>query len=200
MPEQPDLNLISIVSESKSSLTDIKQMHRRALIFATALGINCSRLLATYVEHCRSQSLLGPSASLEMEQDNFSYCVKTLMCVSIWLVLMEQEVEVPKELRRFALESMNLTDRLYGEPPAKQVMMDYDLTTGATGLEESVSFKICLRLNLGNTAPDALVKLQEMLKQARPAREVILLQCLTKPLDELDRMIVGDKEQGTSPG
>jgi hypothetical protein len=186
MSEQPDL--MSVVSAARTTLADDKQRFRRALAFATALGLQCSNLLTTYIEHCRNQALPGATEP-SITQSEFSYCVKTLMCVSLWLVLLEQQVNVPEEMRVFVLDAMNLTDRLYDLPPAKLVMTSYDVSSGPQTIRESASFDICLRLNLGSTAPDALVQLAEVLKKVRPAREQLLRLCLTKTVDELDQMI-----------
>ncbi|HEY9773255.1 MAG TPA: hypothetical protein V6C81_05550 [Planktothrix sp.] len=186
MSEQTDL--MTTVKAARSSLQDNKERFRRALAFSTALGMQCSNLLTNYIEHCRDQAMSG-STDPFITQDEFAYCVKTLMCVQLWLLLLEQQTDIPEEMRLFVLESMNLADRLYELPPAKLVMTSYDVTAGPQVIRESVSFNICLRLNLGGTAPDALVQLSEVLRDVRPHREQLMQMCLTKSLSDLDQMI-----------
>ena len=186
MPNQPDL--FSALEAARAVLDDKQERYQRALTLAAGLGMHSSRLLTTYINHCNEGAQAGEPKPVT-SQEEFSYCVKTLICVSLWLILLEQEKKTPQALNDLITDAMNISDRLYDLPPAREVMRNYDVASGAQTVRESVSFNICLRLNLGGTAADALVQLAALLKQARPAREELVVACLTKSLTELDEMI-----------
>jgi hypothetical protein len=160
----------------------------RALFFATALGVHCSRTLKEYVEHCE-QGVSGGYKS-DLNSAEFNNSVKELLSISIWLTLFEHDDGANVEwFKEFIIKSLNFADRLHPEPTSRSVMQSYDFGEGVMDTCQLASMNICHRLRLGATAPDAALHLGMLLMNAAPTRDELLRFSLTKTLDELDKRI-----------
>jgi hypothetical protein len=180
------------LDEGDIRLSGADEVKHRALFFATALGISCSNLLKLYIEGCREKANREGNASgatVEHSGPEFGAAVKELLCVSVWLTLLEQDSKVPDWMRNFALEAMADADKLYADPPARSVMESYDITGGAESLFDAASLMLCTKLGLGSSSQDALIYLGQLLRDAKLDRSLLLATALRAPKDELDAKI-----------
>lgn len=176
--------------EPKSS----EEIIDRALFFATATGMHCTKQLREYVAHCDefdSGEENHKSSPALISKEEFAEAVKELMTVSIWMVTVERQLkeDLPEWFKEFMAGSFNFADRLYPTPPAKDLLDKYHLIEENEILAQTISMNLCHKLRLGATAPDASLFLGQLLIDSQLSRQEILQFALTQTVDKLDKRI-----------
>jgi hypothetical protein len=165
---------------------------RARILFLTAgIGILSSKLLKEYMDHCDEAVInLGtkPESGTTMEQ--YSATVKELLTIGIWLTLFEQaDHEIPTWFKEFVINCHAVADRVQPNPTAKETDEKYNLNAPIPEICTEVAINLCMQLNLGATANDALIYLGELLQKAKPERAELLEFALTQPVAALDQRI-----------
>ncbi|HEY9786488.1 MAG TPA: hypothetical protein V6D17_13860 [Candidatus Obscuribacterales bacterium] len=170
-----------------------QELAERALFFATALGMECTRTIRQYIMHCEEGAdTNNKNAASQLTKDEFAEAVKEILCLSIWLTLYEHAEpteDAPEWFKTLLLDAFGFSDRLYPTPQAKDMMGKYNLGQGIETACEMASMNICHKLKLGNTSPDASLHLAKMLMEDESKRAELLKIALTDPLADLDTRI-----------
>jgi hypothetical protein len=168
---------------------DDTEFRARVLFLTAGIGILGSKLLKDYIDHCDKASGTDTETSLTMEQ--YSVTVKELLTISIWLTLFEQAATrtLPMWFKDFVLACHNVADKVQPKPTSKETDDKYNFESPIPEICQQVSINLCMQLNLGATANDALIYLGDLLLQAKPERAELLEFALTQPVAALDKRI-----------
>jgi len=181
--------------------TDKEQMRRRALYYATAISMDCAEMLSVYMAHCKGAKFHERNGAMtEPKIEENKRAIKELVCQSIYLMLVEQGGnECPNWLKEFARWSWAAADKLMSEPSSKSVMDKYKSFAGIEDNCQATSFNLCSQLALGDTKPDALVMLGQLLEARKEERIKHLSIALSESLDSLDKRIAGPEKRKLIP-
>jgi hypothetical protein len=187
-------------SKSPTSNFKILDQHRpvdetdsraRILFLTAGIGILSSKLLKDYMDHCDAAVIdLGPKSETAITMEQYSATVKELLTIGIWLTLFEQaDHEIPQWFKEFVIGCHAVADKVQPKPTAKETDERYDLNAPIPEICTEVAINLCMQLNLGATANDALIYLGELLMTAKPARAELLEFALTQSVPALDQRI-----------
>lgn len=173
---------------------DDAEFRARVLFLTAGVGILGSRILKEYIDHCDAAATAsGTPTETQINMDDYSKTVKELLTISIWLTLFEQAAvggrTLPAWFKDFILACHNVADKVQPKPTAREVDERYQLDAAIPDICTQVSINLCMQLNLGSTAPDALIYLGELLLREKPARAELLEFALTQPVADLDKRI-----------
>jgi hypothetical protein len=184
-------------STSQTSDFQVQDQHRpsdeadrraRELFLTAGVGILCSKILKQYMDHCEQASEGKVHAATTMEQ--YSATVKELLTISIWLTLFEQATqELPTWFKEFIIDCLAIADKVQPKPPAAETNKKYNMNSPVTEICTEVSISLCMELDFGATANDALIYLGHLLAEARANRSELLEFALTQPVAALDLRI-----------
>jgi hypothetical protein len=172
---------------------DERDRWRRALYFSTAVGIRCLDLLSDYMRYCLRPNRMGEKPDYPVTENSAEVhheAVKELLGLSIWLTMVDQlEGEVPYWLREFFIDCWSAADKLYPDPSSQEIMTLYENQLGVDKVCETVSSRLCYKLELEDTKGDACIKLGEMLRDNGKTRADLLFYALSADHEALDKSI-----------
>ncbi len=171
---------------------DEQDRRARVLFMTAAIGILSSQILKNYMDHCDEATAASENHKVHpnttMEQ--YSATVKELLTINIWLALFEQaNQELPTWFKELIIDCHSIADKVQPQPTAKETNEKYNLNSPIPEICTQVAINLCLQLNLGATANDALIYLGELMLQAKSQRAEILEFALTQPVAALDKRI-----------
>lgn len=189
-------------SDAQTKAFEVTEKHRpaddtdfraRVLFLTAGIGILGSRLLKEYIDHCDKavQEASGTPTETSITMDQYSTTVKELLTISIWLTLFEQAATrtLPAWFKDFVLACHNVADKVQPKPTSRETDEKYNLEAPVPEICTEVSINLCMQLNLGSTANDALIYLGDLLARARAERAELLEFALTQPVAALDKRI-----------
>jgi hypothetical protein len=164
-----------------------EELSERADFLVAALALWCSHALKTYIDHCGAKETerTGVAANIPFNQSEFDKASKELLTLSIWLTLLEQTGTIPDWFKQFIGKCHDASNRLLPEPNSREISARYDFSQGILALCDTVSFHICMQMNLGTTSDDALIKLGNILSAGQKQRTKLLNFALTEPVSIL---------------
>ncbi|HEY9676615.1 MAG TPA: hypothetical protein V6C76_01340 [Drouetiella sp.] len=172
--------------------TDETDLRARVLFLTAGIGILSSKLLKTYMDHCdEAVQSAGVQVESKVTMETYSATVKELLTVSIWLTLFEQAAfnTIPEWFKEFILSCHMVADKVQPAPTSKEIEQKYDFREPIPDICTQVAINLCMQLELGTTAPDALIYLGDLLLQAKPERAELVQFALTQPVAVLDQRI-----------
>ncbi len=183
----PQTGSFQVLEQHRPS--DEPDRRARELFLTAGVGILCSKILKEYMDHCEQASTEGKThKATTMEQ--YSATVKELLTISIWLTLFEQATqELPTWFKEFIIDCHAIADKVQPKPPAAETNRKYNMNSPVTEICTEVSISLCMELDLGATANDALIYLGDLLAGAQANRAELLEFALTQPVAALDQRI-----------
>lgn len=172
--------------------TDLQSENARAMAFTTLLSMECSSMLTYYVNFCKGiETTSETNGALSPEKlGQQREAVKELVCQSIYITLADQaNPDVPDWLKHFGLTCWALADELIAEPTSQSILDKYADIALVDDNYQATSFNICMKLGLGNTKPNALIFLGQLMQNREPERNRLLHLCLTETEAKLDALI-----------
>jgi hypothetical protein len=171
---------------------DLKSENARAMAFVTLLSMECSSMLTYYINYCKGiQKTSETNGALSPEKLGLQReAVKELVCQSIYVTLADQaEPDVPDWLKHFGLTCWALADELIPQPSSQSILDKYANIGLVDDNYQATSFNLCMKLGLGETRPNALLFLGEMMQYRQGERNRLLHLSLTEPEAKLDGII-----------
>jgi hypothetical protein len=187
---EPQIKAFEVTEKHRP--TDDTDFRARVLFLTAGIGILGSRLLKEYIDHCdQAVKESGSTAETGITMEQYSVTVKELLTISIWLTLFEQAATrtLPAWFKDFVLACHNVADKVQPKPTSRETDEKYNLEAPVSEICTELAINVCMQLNLGATANDALIYLGELLTQAKPERAELLEFALTQPVAALDKRI-----------
>jgi len=171
----------------------------RATYLACSLALNCADLVTGTLMRCRSGELgdsVRKASAKAFSQQEFAAAAKELTCIAIYASVLDQGADEAEEwLKDFLFLCLRVSDKIFTQPRARDIMLTHDTITTLPGICQDASTSACRSLGLGGMAKDVAVPMKDYLMLTRKYRCDLLLYALSQPVPVLSQHIQALKVQ-----
>ena len=160
----------------------------RAIFFATATAALSANILTNYIRYCLAAH--PDDALFPTREKVFNRAAKEILTINIWLTLLESCGEIiPEWYRNFTHSAFRAADELAKEPKVADIFEFYPIDAGMIATLQTLSLNLCHKLDLGDTRPEAVLALGDLIFESATQRQGLLQYSLCQPLITLDTWV-----------
>ena len=165
-----------------------KERKKRYLYFALLINTLCRDFVNAYLAKIRSGELGAEASNVIQEgvpDSQITGVSKELTCISIFVMMLDQDCEVSDWLQLCLGESFMAADRLGSEPSADSLMDALQSEPFDYGICDKTATNICRTLGLKKAGQAVRTPVHQFLVESGPQRRDCLQAALTESLESV---------------